>query len=108
MRLRQRPAVNTYVWDDELKRVVIAAVGMNLDLYPGLGFPGEPKEESETAETVGYLTSLLNCTSEVVTANQDPYYEHLSMIGSVVVEIDLPLIAFHRAGPDPKYYASTL
>lgn len=71
-----------YIWKDgELKRVVIVAVGMDLDLYPGLGFGSEPKEEPETVEIVGYLKSLLNCTSEMPTATQDSYYDHLATLG---------------------------
>lgn len=35
-----------------MNRVVIVASGMDLDIYPGVGFSSKPKEEKETGKIV--------------------------------------------------------
>ncbi|KAL1979111.1 hypothetical protein VTN96DRAFT_6838 [Rasamsonia emersonii] len=65
-----------YVWND-MNRVVIAAVGMGVDLYPGVGFGHRPENEPQTVEMVQYLNSLLDQTAEMPTKEENSYYEYL-------------------------------
>ena len=68
-----------YNWNN-LNRIVLVALGMDLDIYPGIGFSSQPKNEPETASIVKMLRSLLNLSSEIVTAVPDPYYSHLAVL----------------------------
>lgn len=70
-----------YIWNDGAK-VVLAAVGLDTDIYPGLRFrDGSESEPQETQRVVDYMQRLLDCTSEFAFASQDPYYKHLATLG---------------------------
>lgn len=72
----------TYRWGEKhFRRVMFVAVGMDLGLYPGLGFTDEPEKEPETVEIVDLLRRLLDCTYEVITATESPYHDRLTALG---------------------------
>lgn len=60
-------------------RVVIAAVGMSLDLYRGFLHPRENMLHQETSgESLKILKRLLACTSETHTDRTGDYHNHLA------------------------------
>lgn len=62
-----------YNWASD-ERVVIAAVGLDLQLYRGIAFSESYWLEKETRHILGCFRNLLKLTSEVPVVEDDPYY----------------------------------
>ncbi|KAL1964714.1 hypothetical protein VTN77DRAFT_6740 [Rasamsonia byssochlamydoides] len=81
---QEMEVVREYVWSD-MNRVVIAAVGLDLDLYPGLAWDWRQPKETKTVEIISYLNRLLRYhPSDMPTSDDDKYrdcYKHLSPLG---------------------------
>lgn len=65
-----------YNWTSE-ERVVIAAVGLGLELYDGIAYSDNPWLEKETRQILDCFRSLLKLTSEVPMGEGDPYCKRL-------------------------------
>ena len=71
---------STYIWESQ-KRLLIAAVGTSLNIYPGIGFSNDPERESQTQAILEIFKSLLNCTGEMRFPVTDEFFGHLCPLG---------------------------
>lgn len=66
-----------------MNRAVVLAVGMSLDLYPGLVHHTEEDDNDQqtSATSLKILRKLLACTSEVNLDEKSSYHAHLEPSG---------------------------
>lgn len=79
-RNRPGPFKINYDWEQP-KRLLIVAVGMSLDVYPGIGLQDKPQDEPVTRQIVETFKNLLGYTTAVDASAHGLYYEHLSPLG---------------------------
>ena len=71
-----------YAFND-MKRVVVVATGMSMNLYPGFTHPKEDgkSDQKTSAESLRILKKLLSCTSETHHDLESEYHSGLDTLG---------------------------